>query len=169
MPLKEKLRQELNSTLKNREDVKRLVLSTLLSALHNKEIEKRTIEARKTPTASAEELEKASELTEEEILKTIQSEIKKRKEAIELYQKGGREELAQKEKDEMNILIQYAPEQISEDELRKIVKETVAEIGAKEMKDMGKVIAAVMIKVKGRAEGGVISKIAKEELVNSAK
>ena len=110
MPLKEKLQQDLNSALKNREDLKRLVLGSLLSAIHNKEIEKRTVKARETPTASAEELEKASGLTEEETAKIIKSEIKKRNQAIELYQKGGREELAQKEKDEIGILLNYAPE-----------------------------------------------------------
>ncbi|MBI2003408.1 MAG: GatB/YqeY domain-containing protein [Parcubacteria group bacterium] len=165
MALKEKLQNDLNSALKAREDLKRLVLGSLLSAIHNKEIEKRTVKARETPTASAEELEKASGLSDEEILKALQSEIKKRKEAIELYQKGGREELAQKEKDEINILIQYAPEQMSEDELRKIVKEAIAETGAKEIKDMGKVIAAVMAKVKGAADGSEVSKIVKEELI----
>lgn len=107
MPLKQKLQEDLNSALKNREDLKRLVLSSLLSAIHNKEIEKRTTEAKKVPTASVEELAKASELTDEETEKVIQSEIKKRKEAVELYKKGGREELAQKERDEMNILLKF--------------------------------------------------------------
>lgn len=115
MTHKQKLQQDLNSALKNREDLKRVVLGTLLSAIHNKEIEKRTTEARKKPEMSPQELEKSGELTDEEIIKVIQAEIKKRKEAIEIYQKGGREELAQKEKDEINILLQYVPQQMSED------------------------------------------------------
>lgn len=154
MPLKEKLQQDLNSALKAREDLKRLVLSTLLSAIHNKEIEKRTVQ----------KLQEAAELTDEEIIKVIQSEIKKRKEAAELYEKGGRIELAQKEKDETNILLQYVPEQINQEELRKIIKEVVLETGAKEIKDMGKVIAGVMAKVKGAASGNEVSRIVKEEL-----
>lgn len=169
MPLKQKLQEELNSALKNHEDLKRVVLSSLLSAIHNKEIEKRTAESKKAPTASAEELGKASELTDEEVIKIVQSEIKKRKEAVELYEKGGRNELAQKEKDEMNILTPYVPEQMSGEELRKIVQEAIRETGAKEIKDMGKVISAVMAKIKGQAEGSEVSRIAKEELINTAK
>lgn len=96
--------------LKNREGLKRLVLSSLIAAVHNKEIEKRTIAAREAPSSSAEELQKASELTEEEVTKVIKSEIKKRRQAIELYEKGNRPELAQKEKNEIDILLQYAPE-----------------------------------------------------------
>lgn len=154
MPLKQKLREDLNSALKNHEDLKRVVLSSLLSAIHNKEIEKRT----------AQKIAEAVELTDEEIIKVIQSEIKKRKEAVELFEKGGRNELAQKEKDEMNILLQYVPAQMNEEKLRKIIKETIEETGAKEMKDMGKVIAGVMVKVKGAADGSEVSKVVKEEL-----
>lgn len=164
MSFKEKLQEDLTAALKAREGLKRVVLSSLLSYIHNKEIEKRSTEAKKTPNASIQELEKASELTEEETLKTVQSEIKKRKEAIELYEKGSRFELAQKEKDEIQILSQYAPEQMAEGELRRIVKEAVSETGAKEMKNIGKVIASVMAKARGRADGSEVSKIVKEEL-----
>ena len=97
MSLKEKIKEDLNSALKNHEDLKRVVLGSLLSAIHNKEIEKRT----------AEKVSEAVELTEEEILKVIQSEIKKRKQAIELYEKGNRPELTKKEKEEMDILLKY--------------------------------------------------------------
>ena len=155
MNLKQKLQQDLNSALKAHEDLKRVVLSSLLSAIHNKEIEKRT----------AQKVAQVVELTDEEILKVIQSEIKKRKEAVELYEKGSRQELAQKEKDEMNILLQYVPAQMDQEELRKIVKETIQETGAKEIKDMGKVISGVMTKVKGAASGSEVSRIVKEELV----
>jgi len=110
MLIKKKLQQDLNSALKNREDLKRVVLGSLLAAVHNKEIEKRTAEAKNQPQLLIEELQKVSELTDEEIIKVIKSEIKKRKQAIELYEKGGRQDLAQKEKNEMEILLWYAPE-----------------------------------------------------------
>ncbi len=97
MPLKQQLQQDLNSALKNREDLKRVVLGSLMAAIHNKEIEKRTVQ----------KLQEAAELTDEEIIKVIQSEIKKRKQAIELYEKGNRPELAKKEKEEMDILLKY--------------------------------------------------------------
>lgn len=110
MSLKQKLQEDLTLALKAREDLKRLVLGSVMSSLHNKEIEKRTAKAREMPSASNEELEKASELTDEEIVKIIKSEVKKRNQAIELYQKGNREELALKEKNEIDILLEYAPE-----------------------------------------------------------
>ena len=97
MPLKQKLQEDLNSALKNHEDLKRVVLSSLMAAIHNKEIEKRTVQ----------KLAEAAELTDEEIIKVIQSEIKKRKQAIELYEKGNRPELAKKEKEEIDILLKY--------------------------------------------------------------
>ncbi|TSC89502.1 MAG: hypothetical protein G01um10142_525 [Parcubacteria group bacterium Gr01-1014_2] len=97
MSLKQKIQEDLNSALKARENLKRVVLSSLLSAIHNKEIEKRTIQ----------KLQEAAELTDEEIIKVIQTEIKKRKQAIELYEKGNRPELAKKEKEEMDILLKY--------------------------------------------------------------
>ncbi|MEK7579895.1 MAG: GatB/YqeY domain-containing protein [Patescibacteria group bacterium] len=108
--LKEKIKQDLNAALKAREELKRIVLSSLLSAIHNKEIEKRTAKAKESPQLSIEELAKASELSDEEITKVIKSEIKKRNQAIELYEKGKRPELAQKEKNEIEILLNYAPE-----------------------------------------------------------
>jgi len=164
MALQQKIKEDLNLALKNRDDLKRVVLSSLIAALHNKEIEKRTTKAREMPLASAKELGAASELTEEEVIKVIQSEIKKRKEAIELYEKGSRKELAQKEKDELAILTLYAPKPISEEELRKIVQETIKETGASQIKDMGRVIKVVMDKVKGQAEGSKVSEIVKEQL-----
>ena len=92
------------------------------------------------------------------------NEIKKSREAIELYEKGGRPELAEKEKKEMEVLQKYLPEQFSEEEIRALVKEAVSKTGAKEMKDMGKVMAELMLKVKGKADAGLISKIVKNSL-----
>ena len=105
--LKQKIQEDLTAALKAHEDLKRLVLGSLMSSIHNKEIEKRTAKAKEMPSASSEELEEASRLTDEEITKVIEKEIKKRKDAIELYEKGHRPELAQKEKEEMNILLLY--------------------------------------------------------------
>lgn len=100
MPLKQKIQQDLNSALKAHEDLKRVVLGFLIAVIHNKEIEKRTVQ----------KLQEATELTDDEIIKVVQSEIKKRKQAIELYEKGARPELAQKEKNEIEILLQYVLE-----------------------------------------------------------
>jgi uncharacterized protein YqeY len=160
--LKEQLQKELNDALKSGNQLKRSVLSLLLTAIKNKELIKRQ-KLSKT-ISEIEELEKQSQLTDEEILEVIAGEAKKRKEAIEQFQAGGRDDLAQKEKSEMDILASYLPEQASEEEIRTEVKRVITELNAQGLKDMGKVIGAVMSKFKGRVEGEKVSKIVKELL-----
>jgi len=160
--LKNQLQKELNDALKSGDQLKRSVLSLLLTAIKNKELAKRQ-KLSKT-VSEIEELEKQSQLTDEEVLEVIAGEAKKRKEAIEQFQAGGRDDLAQKEKSEMNILASYLPEQASEEEVRAEVKRVITELNAQGLKDMGKVIGAVMSKFKGRVEGEKVSKIAKELL-----
>jgi uncharacterized protein len=111
-----------------------------------------------------EKLEGDAVLIDDEIISVITSEIKKRKDAIVLYEKGNRPELADKEKKEIEILIKYLPEQLSEDELKKMISESIEKTGAKEIKDMGKVMANLNPKIKGKADGGQVSKIIKELL-----
>jgi len=144
--LKEKLQNDMKEAMKAGDALRRMVLSLVLSAVKNKEIEKR------------------SKLTDEEIIDAISSEVKKRKESIESYEKGGREELAQKERDELKVLMEYMPEQMSEDEIRTEAKKAIAETGAKEIKEMGKVLGVLMPNLKGRADGQTVSRIVKEEL-----
>lgn len=158
--LKERIRKDFELSLKNHQDLKRLVLGSLISAIHNKEIEKRTLMMKRD--MGQKELEKI-ELSDEEIIGVIQSEIKKRKEAIELFQNGNRYELAQKEKSELDILINYLPRQLSEEELRQEVKEAISLLGAKK-ENFGKIIGYLMNKLKGMAEGSFVAKIVKEEL-----
>jgi len=152
--LKEDIKKDLNEALKSREELKTSVLRLLSSAILNKEKDKRY------KSGKAEDVS----LTDEEIIDVISSESKKRKEAIELYQKGDRPELAKKEKEEMEILQKYLPEQLSEEEIKKLVKAAIAKTGAKEQKDMGKVMAELVSKVKGKADGSLVSKIVKESL-----
>lgn len=160
--LKEQLQKELNNALKSGDQLKRSVLSLLMTAIKNRELAKRQ-QLSKTITEIAE-LEKQSQAIDDEVLEVIAGEAKKRKEAIEQFKAGGREELAQKEKSEMDILTAYLPEQASEDEIRAEVEKTITELNAQGLKDMGKVIGAVMAKLKGKAEGGTVSKITKELL-----
>lgn len=134
-----------------------LVVGTLrmfLAAVTSKEKEKKF----------KEKLKGEAVLTDEEVISVLSSEIKKRKDAIVLYEKGNRPELADKEKKEIEILKKYLPEQLSEEEIKKLVEESVAKVGAKEMKDMGKVMADLNPKIKGKADGGQVSKIIKEIL-----
>jgi len=103
-------------------------------------------------------------LTDDEIIGVIAGEIKKRRDAIALYQQGGRPELAEVETKEIAMLQAYLPAQLSADELKKLVEASITKTGAKEMKDMGRIMADLMPQVKGRAENSEISKIIKELL-----
>jgi uncharacterized protein YqeY len=154
MSLKEKIKQDLNGAIKRREELVSSVLRMLLAAILNKEKEKRY---------KLKE-EKDAYLTDEEATEVIASEVKKRKEAISEYQKGKRQDLADKEGKEAAILRKYLPEQLAEEEIRKLVKEAIAKTGAKDAKDMGGVMSDLMSQIKGRAEGGTVSKIVKELL-----
>jgi uncharacterized protein YqeY len=161
MSLKEKIQADLKENLKKDDKVLISVLRLLSSAIHNKEIEKRTKLAKTEPQ---EKLEELSKLTDEEVLEVISSETKKRKEAILEFKKGNREDLVKKEKAELEILEKYLPEQSSEEEIKKLAKEAIEKVGAKEQKDIGKVMAELMPKVKGKADGSLVSKIVKDLL-----
>lgn len=142
--------QEIQETLKQamlaKDEVKVSTLRLLVSEIRNSQISK------------------GHELSDEELIEVIQKEAKKRKESIIGFRQGGREELALKEESELKILEGYLPAQMSDEELTNIVETTINEMGATGMADMGKVIGAVMGKVKGVADGGRVSQIVKEKL-----
>jgi hypothetical protein len=109
-------------------------------------------------------IEKGNSFTPDDGISFLLAEAKKRKEAIDLYEKGGRHDLAEQEKNELTIISEYLPKQLGDDELVTIVETTIKEIGAQSVKDMGKVMAAVMPKVKGQADGKKIQEIVKSKL-----
>ena len=124
----------------------RVTLSTLrllLSAVHNEEIRVRR------------------ELSEEDIQRTITTLCKQRIEAIGLYRKGGREDLAQKEEAELAVLKRYLPQQLSEEEVKNLIQACIAESGAHGIQDLGKVMKLVMPKVAGRSDGKRVNELAK--------
>lgn len=162
--LKQQIQSESTEALKSGDSFLLGVLRMLLAALGTKEKDKRYKISKEKPDIKEGDLIKESELTDEQILEVISSEIKKRKDAIALYTQGNRPELAEKESKEIEILKKYLPEQLSGDELRKLVQEAVTSTGAKELKDMGKVMADLNPKIKGKADGGEVSKIVKELL-----
>jgi len=162
--IKEKIKENLKSALKEKREVEVLTLRMLLASILNKEKEKRYRIAKEKPELEEKELEEESQLTDEEIIEVISSEIKKRKEAILEFEKGERMDLVEKEKAEIGILEKYLPEQLSEEEIKKLAKEAIEKVEAKEIKDMGKVMAELMPRVKGKAGGGIVSKIVKELL-----
>lgn len=152
MNLKEKIQKEFKEAFKAGDEIKISVLKLLQSEIHNAEIAKRT------------KLGKESPLADEEIIDVVSREIKKRKDAIELYEKGGRPELAEKEKKEAKVLSAYLPEQISEQEIRELVRKAIEQTGAVSGKEMGKVMAVLMPQIKGRANNSLVSNIVKEML-----
>lgn len=103
-------------------------------------------------------------ITPDDELKILQSAIKKRKDAIELYEKGGRQELADREKEEIKIIQEFLPAQLSEDEVRSVVKKIITELNANSLKDLGKVMGKAMHELRGKAEGSLVQSIAKELL-----
>lgn len=146
MSLKDKIQEDLKTSLKVRDQVRCLTLRMLLAAMVNKEKE-------------------GKEVTEEQLHDVVASEAKKRREAEEAFLKGGRPELAEKEKAELEILLSYLPEQLTEDQITTLVKEAIAKVGATGPKDMGKVMGELAPQVRGKADGAMVSKIVKESLV----
>lgn len=144
--LEEKINEDFKNSLKEKDEQKLTLLRMVKSALKNEEIQKK------------------EKLSDEEIETVIKREIKKRKEAIELYQKGQREDLIQKEKAEIEILTNYLPEQMSEEEIKDKVEKIIQEMGAEGKEDFGKVMGKVMTELKGRADGSLVSKIVNELL-----
>lgn len=162
--IKRRIEEDFKNALKNQEEQTLSTLRLLKTVILNKEKEKR-FKITKTDPAE-KDLVKKSELVDEEIIDLVFSEIKKRKEAIILYEQGKRPELADKEKKEIEILKKYLPEQISETEIENLAKEAIKNTGAKSISDMGKVMKELMPKLKGQAEPQTISAIIKKLLEN---
>lgn len=144
------LLEQIQSDLKNaqlaRDEIKVSALRLLLSEIHNGQIQK------------------GADLAEEDIIAVVKREAKKRKEAALAFRSGSREEAAVKEEAELKILEGYLPAQMSQEELAKIVEESISEVGASSLADIGKVMGVVMGKVKGQADGGTVSTLVKTKL-----
>ena len=162
--LKQQIKNAVNEALKSGDQITLGTLRMFLASVVSKEKERRYKIATEKPDISEENLAKESELTDDKILEVISSEIKKRRDAIALYIQGKRPELAEKEEKEIEVLQKYLPDQLKPEEIKKLVEESIINVGAKEMRDMGKVMADLNPKIKGKAEGGEVSKIVKELL-----
>ena len=112
----------------------------------------------------ASQIDKGEDLTGDESLKILKSAAKQLKESVEQYKKGGRDDLAEKELFELSLLDKYLPEQLSQDEVRTTVKNTIKSTGAESMQDMGKVMGAVMKELADTADGKLVQQIVQEEL-----
>lgn len=147
--LKQQLKDELKQSMLAKDELKTAVIRFILSGITYYEIQKGGA---------------GYEATDEDVMTVINKEIKQRRDSIEQYEKGGRQDLADKEKAELKILEAYLPEQMPEDEVKKYVDEAVKTSGATSPQDMGKVMAILMPKVKGKADGSLVSRLVKEAL-----
>ena len=143
MELKSEIQQAVKTAMKSGDSVTVSTLRLLLSAVHNEEIKVRR------------------ELSTEEIQRTISTLCKQRNEAIELFRKGGREELAQKEEVEIRVLQRYLPQPLTEEAVRGLIQDSINELGAKGIQDLGRVMKMVMPKVSGRTDGKRVNELAK--------
>ncbi len=141
MPLLDKINTDLKTAMRAKEELRLLVLRTLLSSINYAEIAKQ------------------KKLDDGGIIEVIGKEIKQRKESIEAYDKGNRPDLSDKEKAEMAILQEYMPAQMSRDEITTIVEKVIAEVAPKGTSDKGKVMQKLMPQVKGKADGNEVNSI----------
>lgn len=146
---KQDLQAELKAAMMARDEVKKSTLRMLISAIGYYEIQKGGA---------------GYEATDADLQAVIQKEAKQRKDAIAQYNDGGRPELAEKEEKELAILQAFLPAQMGEDEIKKLVAEAIESSGAKSQQEMGKVMGALMPKVKGKADGNLVNKIVRELL-----
>ncbi len=146
MSLMKTIANDLISALKSGEKEKLLILRMVKSAIKNAEIEKGDL------------------LTDDEVSAVLRTFAKRAKDSIEQFSQGGRDELAEKEKVQLAIIEEYLPKQLGEDDLRGMIKDAIQEQGAVGMKDMGKVMKALMVKAKGQVDGKVANNIVKEML-----
>ena len=146
MSLFKKIQNDMYTAMKAGEKESTNTLRITLAKLKDKQIEKR------------------DDITEEEVIKIIQTLVKQRKESIELYVQGGRNELADMEKNEIALLKKYLPQMISENDIKNIVETVINEVGATSMSDMGKIMPEVMKRGKGLIDGRIAQKFVQESL-----
>lgn len=165
--LKQQIQNDLKQAMLAKDEVQLSIIRMLKSAIQYYEINKGA-EIAKRLSSPANEVDRRGgagyEATDEDVIDVVGKEIKKRREAIELYEKGGRQELADKEKHEIEILQSYMPEQISEDEIKRLVEEAITTTGASSIQEMGKVMGNLIPKIRGKADPSMVSSLVKEKL-----
>jgi hypothetical protein len=146
MSLKDKLMEDMKTSMKNKDTIRKNVVTMVRAAVKQIEVDQR------------------KDLTDEEILDIISKQVKEKRMVIEDFKRGSREDLVELTQKEIEILLQYLPEQLSEEELEQIVLDTMKEINASSLKDIGLIMKAVMPKVKGRTDGNIVNKIVRKVL-----
>lgn len=141
----EKIKNDLNQALKDKDEIKVSVLRMLVSEIHNKQISN-----------------KSDEISDDEIIKVIRQQVKKIKESIEAYKQGKRDDLVKKESQELDILNKYLPQEMSPDELEKVIKEIIDGVKPQGPQDFGKVMSEAMKRLSGRVDGSKVSELVKK-------
>ena len=149
MTLAERLKTDLDRALRAGDALRVSTIRLARAAIHNAEIERGRV------------------LSDEEIYEILGREVKRRREAIEAFTKGNRDDLVKKELLELAVLTEYLPVALSEDDLRTVIADAVSEVKAKDARDVGRVMAVVMPKVKGRADGKVVDRLVRTLLAGS--
>lgn len=149
--LKQQIQEDLKNAMFAKDENKLSTIRMLKSAIQYYEIQKGGA---------------GYEATDEDVIDVIGKEVKKRKESIELYEKGGRTESAEKEREEAKILEDYLPQQLSENEIAQFVDAAISQTGATSIQDMGKVMGALMPKTKGKADSTLISNLVRQKLAS---
>ena len=146
MSLKQKLQEDLKSSMKNKDAIKKSVITLIRSSIKQYEVDNRV------------------ELQDDEIVDLIAKQLKQTRDSREEFAKAGRDDLVSKAEAEIEVLKEYLPQQLSEEELNEIVISTISELGATSMKDMKNIMTSIMPKVKGRADGKLINELVKKNL-----
>ncbi len=140
------IKDDLKKAIKSQDNIKKLVYRFILSAIHN------------------EEIKLGKELDNDMVMKLMIKQAQQRKESIEAFKLGSREDLISKETQELKIIEQFLPEQIKESEIKNLAQQTINEVGAESVKDLGKVMPILMKKLAGKAEGKIVNKVVTELL-----
>lgn len=141
MPLKEKLMEDMKESMKSKDKVRKNVVTMVRAAIKQREVDERI------------------ELEDTDIIDIIAKQVKQKNDAIEDFKKGNRQDLVDLTNEEIKILLEYLPPQLSDDEIEQIVREAVEQTGAQTKKETGKVMALIMPKVKGKADGKKVNQI----------
>ncbi|NLK43298.1 MAG: GatB/YqeY domain-containing protein [Tissierellia bacterium] len=144
MSLKEKLMEDLKDSMKSKDRIKKDTITMVRAAIKQREVDERI------------------ELSDDDILDIISKQLKEKRMAIEEFKKGQRDDLVELTEQEIDILLKYLPEQLTEEEVEQIVLDTIKEVNATSIKDIGLIMKAVMPKVKGRTDGNIVNKIVRK-------
>lgn len=146
MSLIDKLNGDMKQAMKDKDKLKLSVIRMVKSSVKN------------------EEINQGKELSDDQVLAIVNRELKQRRDSLQEFEKADREDLAEQARAEIEVILQYLPKQLDESEIRQIVEETIQQVGAASKKDLGKVMGALMPKIKGKADGNLVNKIVQEFL-----